>query len=126
MLAISLTITVAAMFQFAYLLTYINSAQDAFTDFVNQSYHLNHGIYLNEESFAWAWSIIVNCFQFGFLVGTIVTPLIVERIGRKWTILSSSVFDIVGTALQVASIPFQVNRIAIPKINTKIEIPWKN
>lgn len=108
LLFISFIISIASMFQFGYLLTYINSAQTSFSNVVNQSYHKLHGAYLDDNSLNWTWSLIVNCLIIGFIVGTVITPFAVERLGRKWTILSSSVFDVIGTALQVAAAQLQV------------------
>lgn len=109
MILISFVVSTASMFQFAYISTYINSAESAFTDYVNESYQEHHGHYLSDDSFSWVWAVIVNCYQLGFLVGTIITPFAVERIGRKYSLMISSVFDLAGTAVQVLSITYKVN-----------------
>lgn len=108
LLLISFIVANGAMYQYGYLSVYINPAQASFTDYINRSYFEKHNHFLTQDNLTWIWSVIVNCYQLGFLLGTIVAPWIVERVGRKWVLIISGLFDVIGTFSSVIAIPTQV------------------
>lgn len=114
LLFISFISAFAAMFQFGYLGAVINPAQGSLTVFINNSNYDNRDEYLSSDKFNWVYSFIVNCYQIGFLIGTILTPLSVERFGRKWSLISTGAFDLVGSVVQVAAFIVEVRQNLSP------------
>lgn len=98
-------VSFCAMFNFGYLQTYPNTALDAFTDWLNHTWQHRFDTYMSDRhaapllhalvrtqlgtagcsTFEWLWSALTNIYMAGLIIGTLFTPLISERLGRKRT-----------------------------------------
>uniref|UniRef100_A0A914V387 Major facilitator superfamily (MFS) profile domain-containing protein n=1 Tax=Plectus sambesii TaxID=2011161 RepID=A0A914V387_9BILA len=77
-----LLISFTSMFQLGYVIGYPNTAFDSFKNFINESL-TKRGDEVNENQFNWIWSAMLSMWSVGFLIGTVVTPFIAEKYGRK-------------------------------------------
>jgi hypothetical protein len=70
-------------FLLGYSNSYPNTANDNFQKFINESYLDRGDAPLTEWQFTWFWTCFLNVWAFGYLVGTLVTPLLCDNLGRK-------------------------------------------
>uniref|UniRef100_A0A915DNY5 Major facilitator superfamily (MFS) profile domain-containing protein n=1 Tax=Ditylenchus dipsaci TaxID=166011 RepID=A0A915DNY5_9BILA len=92
-------------FLVSYCSAYPNTSQDAFEDFLNHSYaarYQNEG--LSSWGYTWFWSLFLNIWFIGFLLGTLVTPAIADNYGRKLAIFAANSINLCGTLTSIASI----------------------
>lgn len=50
-------------FQYAYSTTYVNTAQEAYFHYINQSIYNRYHEVISQEAMAWIWTAIVNSVQ---------------------------------------------------------------
>ncbi|CAI4228583.1 unnamed protein product [Auanema sp. JU1783] len=86
-----------------YTNSYPNTSEDSFRTFINDSY-IKRGVYLKESTYTILWSVTLNSWFLGYLIGTFLTPICVERSGRKWSLIISSAISLVGAILNLVSI----------------------
>ncbi|KAI1706101.1 sugar transporter domain-containing protein [Ditylenchus destructor] len=94
-------------FYIAYTLSYTNTAVDHFKAYIHDSY-VGRGIPLSAGTEIWLWSLILNCIFAGDVVGTMITPLFTERLGRKATSLIANIFCAVATLICAFAIPLNL------------------
>jgi MFS family permease len=68
--------------QFGYATTYLNTADIAFKDYLNQSL-AERSIQMTDNVYIWVWSVILNIWFVGAFIGIWFSPLINDRFGRK-------------------------------------------
>ncbi|KAI1710764.1 sugar transporter domain-containing protein [Ditylenchus destructor] len=72
-------------------MTYTNTAEKSFRDFIDESY-TRRGYPLSPDAAMWLWSFVLNCFLAGNFIGGIFTPLLTDNLGRRFTL----VFGMIG------------------------------
>ncbi|KAI1723169.1 sugar transporter domain-containing protein [Ditylenchus destructor] len=97
-----------------YCSAYPNTSQDAFEEFLNQSYaNRNRDGGLSDWGFTWFWSLFLNIWFIGFLLGTLMTPLFADNYGRKVAILLANSINLGATITSVLSIMFHLPEMLI-------------
>ncbi|KAK0402857.1 hypothetical protein QR680_016578 [Steinernema hermaphroditum] len=104
LLAVAVFVSFASNWQFAYQITYVNTASAVFRQIGDFAYsHSNglHGARMPEERWNTLWSIVVASFYPGAIIGFIMVPYLVRRIGVKRALLYTCVPAIFGCFLQL-------------------------
>ncbi|KAK2503286.1 hypothetical protein MC885_011356, partial [Smutsia gigantea] len=90
-------------FQYGYNVAVINSPAELMKDFYNETYSSRTHEYLSEFSLTWLWSLSVSMFPFGGFLGSLMVGPLVNRLGRKGTLLLNNIFSIVPAILMGCS-----------------------
>ncbi|XP_036855463.2 solute carrier family 2, facilitated glucose transporter member 5 [Manis javanica] len=90
-------------FQYGYNVAVINSPAELMKDFYNETYSSRTHEYLSEFSLTWLWSLSVSMFPFGGFLGSLMVGPLVNRLGRKGTLLFNNIFSIVPAILMGCS-----------------------
>ncbi|KAI1710139.1 sugar transporter domain-containing protein [Ditylenchus destructor] len=75
-------ISVLSNFYQAYAISYTNTAVESFRAFINESY-VKRGTPLSPSASLWIWSMMLNCVIIGNLAGTVFSPIMTEKYGRR-------------------------------------------
>ncbi|XP_014400947.1 PREDICTED: solute carrier family 2, facilitated glucose transporter member 5 [Myotis brandtii] len=90
-------------FQYGYNVAAINSPSELMKAFYNETYFDRTTYYLSDFSLTLLWSLSVSMFPFGGLVGSLMVGFLVNKLGRKGTLLLNNVFSIVPAILMGSS-----------------------
>ncbi|XP_059547341.1 solute carrier family 2, facilitated glucose transporter member 5-like isoform X1 [Myotis daubentonii] len=90
-------------FQYGYNVAAINSPSELMKAFYNETYYDRTTYYLSDFSLTLLWSLSVSMFPFGGLVGSLMVGFLVNKLGRKGTLLLNNVFSIVPAILMGSS-----------------------
>ncbi|TKR71811.1 hypothetical protein L596_019350 [Steinernema carpocapsae] len=105
LLAVAIFVSFASNWQFAYQITYVNTAASVFRNIGDHAYAntngFNEGEKMPEERWTTLWSIVVSSFYPGAILGFIMVPYLVRRIGVKRALLYTCVPAIIGCFLQL-------------------------
>uniref|UniRef100_A0A1I7Y7C7 MFS domain-containing protein n=1 Tax=Steinernema glaseri TaxID=37863 RepID=A0A1I7Y7C7_9BILA len=104
LLAVAIFVSFASNWQFAYQITYVNTASAVFRqigDFAYSHSKGQHGARMPDDRWNTLWSIVVAGFYPGAIIGFIMVPYLVRRIGVKRALLYTCVPAIVGCLLQL-------------------------
>ncbi|VCW67008.1 unnamed protein product [Gulo gulo] len=71
--------------------------------FYNQTYYERNNNYINEFSLTLLWSVSVSMFPFGGFLGSLMVGPLVNKFGRKGTLLFNNIFSIVPAILMGCS-----------------------
>uniref|UniRef100_A0A8C5P369 Solute carrier family 2 (facilitated glucose transporter), member 7 n=1 Tax=Jaculus jaculus TaxID=51337 RepID=A0A8C5P369_JACJA len=71
--------------------------------FYNETYFERHGTFMDEKVMLLLWSCTVSMFPLGGLLGSLIVGLLVDKYGRKGTLLINNVFSIVPAILMGVS-----------------------
>lgn len=85
-LVLALT-SVLSLFQTGYYLSVVNNPVDILQNFTNYSFQSHYGYFLNKQQCSTMWSFIVALYTVGGIFGSWSTMWLVERLGRKITIM---------------------------------------
>jgi len=99
LLLISFVVAFGSNFQFGYQLSVVNTAEAIFLTTLNSSWIQRFDRPISSAEFAWFWSLSVNIFFVGGLVGVPFVSATAERFGRRNAILLSNVPSVIGTVL---------------------------
>ncbi|KAI1703756.1 sugar transporter domain-containing protein [Ditylenchus destructor] len=94
-------------FYIGYTTAYTNTATDHFKAYIHDSY-IKRSIPISASTEIWLWSLILNGPCAGNVVGTIITPILTERYGRKATSLIANIFCAVAALVCAFSIPLNL------------------
>ncbi|CAD5210842.1 unnamed protein product [Bursaphelenchus okinawaensis] len=85
-----------------------NTAGNSFQLFINQSY-IKRGEPqgLSEWEFTWFWSLFLNIWFVGYIMGTFMTPFFADTFGRKKTLLVANIVSFSSTIISTTSIVTQ-------------------
>ncbi|XP_036316730.1 solute carrier family 2, facilitated glucose transporter member 5 [Pipistrellus kuhlii] len=89
-------------FQYGYNVAAINSPSRFMQEFYNETYYDRNTDYLSDFSLKLLWSLSVSMFPFGGLIGSLMVGFLVNKFGRKGTLLLNNVFSI-GPAILMGS-----------------------
>ncbi|XP_051844586.1 solute carrier family 2, facilitated glucose transporter member 5 [Antechinus flavipes] len=105
-LILALATLVAAFgssFQYGYNVAVINSPSEIMKDFYNQTYYKRTNEYMSSTVLTLLWSISVSMFPLGGLLGSLMVAPMVNKCGRKGTLLINNIFSIVPAILMGCS-----------------------
>lgn len=105
-LVLALATLIAAFgssFQYGYNVAAINSPSELMREFYNETYYDRTSDYLSDFSLTLLWSVSVSMFPFGGLIGSLMVGILVNKLGRKGTLLLNNVFSIVPAILMGSS-----------------------
>ncbi|XP_059230876.1 solute carrier family 2, facilitated glucose transporter member 5 isoform X1 [Mustela nigripes] len=105
-LVLSLATLIAAFgssFQYGYNVAAVNSPAELMKEFYNQTYYERNNNYINEFSLTLLWSVSVSMFPFGGFLGSLMVGPLVNKFGRKGTLLFNNIFSIVPAILMGCS-----------------------
>ncbi|XP_010999097.1 solute carrier family 2, facilitated glucose transporter member 5 isoform X1 [Camelus dromedarius] len=90
-------------FQYGYNVAAINSPAELMKAFYNETYYDRIGEYMSEFSLTLLWSVSVSMFPFGGFLGSLMVGPLVNKLGRKGTLLFNNIFSIVPAVLMGCS-----------------------
>ncbi|XP_029087116.1 solute carrier family 2, facilitated glucose transporter member 5 isoform X1 [Monodon monoceros] len=90
-------------FQYGYNVAAINSPAKLMKAFYNETYYDRIGEYISEFSLTLLWSVSVSMFPFGGFLGSLMVGPLVNKLGRKGTLLFNNIFSIVPAILMGCS-----------------------
>ncbi|XP_004425607.1 PREDICTED: solute carrier family 2, facilitated glucose transporter member 5 [Ceratotherium simum simum] len=105
-LVLALATLIAAFgssFQYGYNVAAVNSPAELMKEFYNDTYYSRAGEYISEFSLTLLWSISVSMFPFGGFLGSLMVGPLVNKLGRKGTLLFNNIFSIVPAVLMGSS-----------------------
>ncbi|XP_063001579.1 solute carrier family 2, facilitated glucose transporter member 5-like [Elgaria multicarinata webbii] len=105
-LVLALVMLVAAFgssFQYGYNVSVINSPAPFMQDFYNETYHGREGEFMDGNLMTALWSLTVSFFPLGGLFGSLMVGPMVNKCGRKGTLLINNVFSIIPAILMGSS-----------------------
>ncbi|KAB1268117.1 Solute carrier family 2; facilitated glucose transporter member 5 [Camelus dromedarius] len=79
------------------------SALQLMKAFYNETYYDRIGEYMSEFSLTLLWSVSVSMFPFGGFLGSLMVGPLVNKLGRKGTLLFNNIFSIVPAVLMGCS-----------------------
>uniref|UniRef100_A0A452VI62 Solute carrier family 2, facilitated glucose transporter member 5 n=1 Tax=Ursus maritimus TaxID=29073 RepID=A0A452VI62_URSMA len=90
-------------FQYGYNVSAVNSPAELMKAFYNETYYERNDHYINEFSLTLLWSVTVSMFPFGGFIGSLLVGPLVNKFGRKGTLLFNNIFSIVPAILMGCS-----------------------
>ncbi|XP_048208026.1 solute carrier family 2, facilitated glucose transporter member 7 [Perognathus longimembris pacificus] len=103
LLLATLSAAFGSAFQYGYNTAVVNTPHKVLKSFYNNTYFERHGTFLEERALQLLWSCSVSVFALGGLLGSLIAGLLVDRCGRKGTLLINNVFAIVPAILMGVS-----------------------
>nr|XP_027803238.1 solute carrier family 2, facilitated glucose transporter member 7 [Marmota flaviventris] len=99
----TLSAAFGSTFQYGYNIAVVNTPHQVFKSFYNDTYFERHGTFMDEKALLLLWSCTVSMFPLGGLLGSLVVGLLVDRCGRKGTLLINNIFAILPAILMGVS-----------------------
>nr|XP_048271371.1 solute carrier family 2, facilitated glucose transporter member 7 [Myodes glareolus] len=99
----TLSASFGSAFQYGYNISVINTPHKIFKSFYNETHFERYGTYMDETSLLLLWSCTVSMFPLGGLVGSLIVGPMVNKWGRKGTLLINNVFAITPAILMGVS-----------------------
>uniref|UniRef100_A0A8C9QBJ8 Solute carrier family 2 member 7 n=1 Tax=Spermophilus dauricus TaxID=99837 RepID=A0A8C9QBJ8_SPEDA len=96
----TLSAAFGSAFQYGYNIAVVNTPHQSF---YNETYFERHGTFMDEKVLLLLWSCTVSMFPLGGLLGSLVVGLLVDRCGRKGTLLINNIFAILPAILMGVS-----------------------
>ncbi|XP_006885970.1 PREDICTED: solute carrier family 2, facilitated glucose transporter member 7 [Elephantulus edwardii] len=99
----TLSAAFGSAFQYGYNISVVNTPHKVLKSFYNETYFERYGTFLDENVTLLLWSCTVSMFPLGGLLGSLVVGLLVDKCGRKGTLLINNIFAIVPAILMGVS-----------------------
>ncbi|XP_032971240.1 solute carrier family 2, facilitated glucose transporter member 7-like isoform X2 [Rhinolophus ferrumequinum] len=99
----TLSAAFGSAFQYGYNIAVVNTPHKVLKSFYNDTYFERHGTFMDEKVMLLLWSCTVSMFPLGGLLGSLTVGLLVDKCGRKGTLLINNVFAIVPAILMGVS-----------------------
>ncbi|XP_058160718.1 solute carrier family 2, facilitated glucose transporter member 7 [Dasypus novemcinctus] len=99
----TLSAAFGSAFQYGYNIAVVNTPHKVLKSFYNETYVERHGTPMGARLTLLLWSCTVSMFPLGGLLGSLVVGLMVDKCGRKGTLLVNSVFAIIPAVLMGVS-----------------------
>ncbi|XP_039090856.1 solute carrier family 2, facilitated glucose transporter member 5 isoform X2 [Hyaena hyaena] len=90
-------------FQYGYNVAAVNSPSEFMEAFYNKTYYERTNSYMSEFVLTLLWSVSVSMFPFGGFIGSLMVGPLVNKLGRKGTLLFNNIFSIVPAILMGCS-----------------------
>ncbi|XP_012860777.1 solute carrier family 2, facilitated glucose transporter member 7 [Echinops telfairi] len=103
LLLATLSAAFGSAFQYGYNIAVVNTPHKVLKAFYNETYFERHGAPMDEKVTLLLWACTVSMFPLGGLLGSLVVGLLVDKCGRKGTLLMNNVFAIVPAILMGVS-----------------------
>uniref|UniRef100_A0A8C3XJQ0 Solute carrier family 2, facilitated glucose transporter member 5 n=1 Tax=Chelydra serpentina TaxID=8475 RepID=A0A8C3XJQ0_CHESE len=100
---VTLVSTFGSSFQYGYNVSVINSPAVFMQDFYNQTYLDRKGVPMESNFQMLLWSLTVSMFPLGGFFGSLMVGPLVNKCGRKGTLLINNIFSIVPAILMGTS-----------------------
>uniref|UniRef100_A0A914W368 Major facilitator superfamily (MFS) profile domain-containing protein n=1 Tax=Plectus sambesii TaxID=2011161 RepID=A0A914W368_9BILA len=100
---ISLLVSFGGSFHFGYQLVLTNPSQGAFLNFLHASFLMRYDTDLTPQAQKSIWSVIVALLFVGAIIGSLVLPLIADRVGRKNGMYISTSLMVVACVMSALS-----------------------
>ncbi|TFJ95561.1 transketolase [Platysternon megacephalum] len=100
---VTLVSTFGSSFQYGYNVSVINSPAVLMQEFYNQTYLDRKGIPMDSSFQKLLWSLTVSMFPLGGFFGSLMVGPLVNKCGRKGTLLINNIFSIVPAILMGTS-----------------------
>ncbi|XP_014897323.1 solute carrier family 2, facilitated glucose transporter member 5 isoform X2 [Poecilia latipinna] len=99
----SLVSAFGSSFQYGYNVAAVNSPAPFMQDFYNKTYISRYNEPMAESLLTVLWSVTVSMFPLGGLFGSLMVAPLVNKLGRKGTLLFNNIFSIVPAVMMGAS-----------------------
>ncbi|KAM6216898.1 solute carrier family 2, facilitated glucose transporter member 7 [Rhynchocyon petersi] len=99
----TLSAAFGSAFQYGYNIAVVNTPHKVLKSFYNETYLERYGTFMDEKVMLLLWSCTVSMFPLGGLLGSLVVGLLVDKCGRKKTLLINNVFAIIPAILMGVS-----------------------
>uniref|UniRef100_A0A8C0XGW0 Major facilitator superfamily (MFS) profile domain-containing protein n=1 Tax=Castor canadensis TaxID=51338 RepID=A0A8C0XGW0_CASCN len=90
-------------FQYGYNIAVVNTPHKVLKSFYNETYFERHGTFMDDTVLLLLWSCTVSMFPLGGFLGSLIVGLLVDKCGRKGTLLINDIFAIVPAILMGVS-----------------------
>ncbi|XP_066126634.1 solute carrier family 2, facilitated glucose transporter member 7-like isoform X4 [Saccopteryx bilineata] len=99
----TLSAAFGSAFQYGYNIAVVNTPHRVLKSFYNDTYFERHGTFMDEKVMLLLWSCTVSMFPLGGLLGSLIVGVLVDKCGRKGTLLINNVFAIIPAILMGVS-----------------------
>ncbi|GMR36191.1 hypothetical protein PMAYCL1PPCAC_06386 [Pristionchus mayeri] len=102
----------ATNFPEGYCNSYPNTSHQTFQNEINETY-IERGKEggISENAFTWYWSLMLNIWFVGYLIGTFLTPYFCDNLGRKKALFISNCIALLGAILSFVGVTFYVPEV---------------
>ncbi|XP_043846551.1 solute carrier family 2, facilitated glucose transporter member 5-like isoform X2 [Dromiciops gliroides] len=100
---VTLVAAFGSSFQYGYNVSVVNSPSEIMQRFYNQTYYERNSVYMSDTVVTLLWSVTVSMFPLGGLIGSLMVAPMVNKCGRKGTLLINNIFSIVPAILMGCS-----------------------
>ncbi|XP_047424476.1 solute carrier family 2, facilitated glucose transporter member 1a [Mugil cephalus] len=90
-------------FQYGYNVAVINSPSQFMQNFYNTTHMERYGTPMTEDTLTLLWSLSVSMYPLGGFFGSLMVAPLVNKLGRKGTLLFNNIFSIVPAVMQGVS-----------------------
>lgn len=95
--------TFGSSFQYGYNVAVINSPTPYMKAFYNETYQERYGTWMGEDFLTVLWSLTVSMYPLGGFFGSLMVAPLVNKLGRKGTLLFNNIFSIVPAVMMGVS-----------------------
>uniref|UniRef100_A0A3P8V4L3 Solute carrier family 2, facilitated glucose transporter member 5 n=1 Tax=Cynoglossus semilaevis TaxID=244447 RepID=A0A3P8V4L3_CYNSE len=95
--------TFGSSFQYGYNVAVVNSPSLIMQQFYNSTYLERYGQPMEENFLTLLWSLTVSMYPFGGFFGSLMVAPLVNKLGRKGTLLFNNIFSIVPAVMMGVS-----------------------
>ncbi|XP_051714179.2 solute carrier family 2, facilitated glucose transporter member 7 [Oryctolagus cuniculus] len=99
----TLSAAFGSAFQYGYNIAVVNTPHQVLKSFYNETYFERHGRFMDEKALLLLWSCTVSVFPLGGLLGSWLVGRLVDKCGRRGTLLINNIFAIVPAILMGVS-----------------------
>ncbi|XP_027699773.1 solute carrier family 2, facilitated glucose transporter member 5 isoform X2 [Vombatus ursinus] len=100
---VTLVATFGSSFQYGYNVAVVNSPSEIMQNFYNETYYKRNSEYMSSTAVTLLWSVTVSMFPLGGFIGSLMVAPMVNKCGRKGTLLINNIFSIVPAILMGCS-----------------------
>ncbi|XP_036602215.1 solute carrier family 2, facilitated glucose transporter member 7-like [Trichosurus vulpecula] len=100
---VTLAAAFGSAFQYGYNISVVNTPHKVLKSFYNETYFDRYGKFMDESLLLLLWSVTVSMFPLGGLLGALIVGPLVDRCGRKKTLLINTTFAIIPAILMGSS-----------------------
>lgn len=90
-------------FQYGYNVAVVNSPSQDMKAFYNATYLERYGTWMEEDFLTLLWSFTVSMYPLGGFFGSLMVAPLVNKLGRKGTLLFNNIFSIVPAVMMGVS-----------------------
>ncbi|XP_068934969.1 solute carrier family 2, facilitated glucose transporter member 7-like, partial [Petaurus breviceps papuanus] len=99
----TLSAAFGSAFQYGYNISVVNTPHKVLKSFYNETYFDRYGKFMDDSLLLILWSVTVSMFPLGGLIGALIVGFLVDRYGRKRTLLINNILAITSAILMGSS-----------------------